>query len=205
MLKFDSPFVKYDIITYKILLMGKLIAYSFITLNGFYKGPNEDISWHVHGAEENEFACSMLQSRNTLLFGRVTYDVMAGYWPTPHAVVNDPVLAAGMNAAEKIVFSRTLNKVAWNNTRLVKDNICKEIRSLKEAPGKDMTLLGSGNVLAQLAEQNLIDEYQIMVDPIVLADGTQLFENIRQKVKLRLTMSKVFQSGVVLLCYQPAQ
>ncbi len=185
--------------------MRKVIVFNFVTLNGYYKGPKGDISWHRHGAEENEYAAEGLKSGSTLLFGRVTYEMMASYWPTPAAIKNDPIVAAGMNNADKIVFSRTLKKAEWNKTRLVKDNIVEEIKKMKQMPGKDMTLLGSGNILTQFAEQGLIDEYQIMVDPVVLGDGTPIFKNIKHKLDLKLTRTRTFKSGVVLLCYQPVE
>jgi len=130
---------------------------------------------------------------------------MASYWPTPMAIKNDPIVAKGMNRADKIVFSRTLKKVEWQNTRLERANLEKEIRSMKRQAGKDMTLLGSGTIVAQCAELGLIDEYQIMVDPIVIGDGTTLFENVRHKLDLKLTSTRTFKSGVVLLVYQPAK
>jgi len=183
--------------------MRKVSVFNFMTLNGCFKGPNGDISWHKHGAEENRYAAEMLQSGNTLLFGRVTYEMMASYWPTQNAIKNDPIIAEGMNSADKIVFSSTLKKVEWNNTRLVKDNIEEEIKKMKQQPGKDMTLLGSGTIVTQLAERGLIDEYQIMVDPVVIGDGTQIFKDIRHKLDLKLTTARTFKSGAVLLCYQP--
>ena len=183
--------------------MRKIFVFNFVTLNGYFKGPQEDISWHRHGAEENEYAAENLKSGSTLLFGRVTYEMMANYWPTPVALKNDPIVAEGMNNAEKIVFSRTLKKAEWNNTRLVKDNIVEEIKKMKQMHGKDMTLLGSGSIVTQFAEQGLIDEYQIMVDPVILGDGTPIFKGIRHKLDLKLTKTRTFKSGVVLLCYQP--
>jgi dihydrofolate reductase len=183
--------------------MGKVIAFNFVTLNGYSEGPKGDISWHRHGAEENEFAAENLKSGAMLLFGRVTYEMMASYWPTPTAIKNDPIVAEGMNNADKIVFSRTLKKVEWNNTRLVKDNIAGEIKTMKQMPGKDMTILGSGSILTQFAEQGLIDEYQIMVDPVVIGNGTPIFKDIKHKLDLKLTLTRTFKSGVVLLCYRP--
>jgi len=188
--------------------MGKLIAFNFITMNGYFKGPNEDISWHRHGEEENEYANEGLQSGSTLLFGRVTYEMMASFWPTPMAMESAPATAEGMNKAEKIVFSRTLKKAdpivaGWNNTRIVKDNMLEEVNKLKQVPGKDMTLLGSGSIITQLAEQGLIDEYLVMVDPVALGDGTPILKGIRQKLDLQLINTRTFKSGVVLLCYQP--
>ena len=185
--------------------MGRVAAFNFVTLNGYYKGLKGDINWHRHGAEENEYAAESLKSGGTLLFGRVTYELMASYWPTPIAIKNDPIVAEGMNKAEKIVFSRTLIKVGWNNTRLVKDDIEEEIKKMRQMPGRDMTLLGSGSILTQLAEQGLIDEYQIMVDPVVIGAGTPIFKGIKQKLDLKLTGTRTFKSGVVLLCYQPVE
>jgi len=183
--------------------MRKLTAFNFLTLNGYFKGQKGDISWHRHGVEENQYAAEGLKAGNTLLFGRVTYEMMASYWPTPMAMKNDSTVAEGMNSAEKIVFSRTLTMAGWSNTRLVKDNIVEEMKKLKQTPGKDMTLLGSGSILAQFAEQSLIDEYHFMVDPVVLGDGTPLFKGIRHKLDLKLIGTKAFKSGVVLLSYEP--
>lgn len=183
--------------------MRKVHAFNFVTLNGYFEGPNSDISWHRHGAEENEYAAEGLKSGSTLLFGRKTYEMMAGFWPTPDAIKRDPVVAAGMNNADKIVFSRTLTKAVWENTRLVKDNMVEEIKKLKRMPGKDMTLLGSGSIITQLAEQGLIDEYQVMVDPVVIGNGTPIFKGIRHQLDLKLIETKTFKSGVILLCYKP--
>jgi dihydrofolate reductase len=183
--------------------MRKVTVFNFITLDGYFKGPKGDISWHRHGPEENEYAAENLKYGGTLLFGRVTYEMMASYWPTPDAIKNDPIVAEGMNNADKIVFSRKLKKVEWNNTRLVKENIVEEIKKMKQQPGKDMTVLGSGSILTQFAEQDLIDEYQIMVDPVVLGDGTPIVKGIKHRLDLKLTGTRTFKSGVVLFCYQP--
>lgn len=183
--------------------MRKLSAFHFITLNGFYKGPNEDISWHKHGAEESAYSEEAIKQDNMLLFGRVTYEMMVSFWSTPEAIKNIPVVAEGINKAEKIVFSRTLEKAEWNNTRLMKDNIVEEIKKIKQSPGRNMTILGSGNIVTQFAEQGLIDEYQVMIDPVALGSGTPIFNGITHKLDLELTGTRTFKSGVVLLCYKP--
>ena len=184
--------------------MGRLIAYNFVSLNGYFKGPKGDISWAKSGSEEeNEYAAENLKSGSTLLFGRTTYEMMAAYWPTPEAMKNNRAVAEGMNKADKIVFSTTLRDPAWNNTRLLRDNIAEQIKELKQTPGKDMTILGSGSIITQFTDQDLIDEYQIMVHPVALNDGTPIFNGIRQNLHLKLTSTKTFKSGVVLLCYQP--
>jgi dihydrofolate reductase len=183
--------------------MGKLGVFNFVTLNGYFEGANRDLSWHKHGAEESEYAAKGAKSGSTLLFGRVTYEMMASYWPTPAAIASAPDVAEGMNRSDKIVFSRTLKKADWKNTRVVKDNIVEEIKKLKHVSGKDMTILGSGSIVTQFAELGLIDEYLIMVDPVALGNGTPIFKNIKHKLDLKLTETKTFKSGVVLLCYQP--
>jgi dihydrofolate reductase len=185
--------------------MRKIRAFIFVSLDGYFEGPNRDISWHEHDADQTAYAVEGLKSGNTLLFGRVTYELMARYWPTPHAIKTDPIVAEEMNNADKIVFSRTLKMAEWNNTRLVRDNIEEEIRGLKQMPGKNMTLLGSGSIVTLFAQQGLIDEYQFMVDPVVLGDGTPIFKSIKQRMNLKLTATRTFMNGSVLLCYQPVE
>jgi len=183
----------------------KVTVFNFITLNGYSEGTHGDFSWHKHGAEESEYSAEGLKSGNILLFGRVTYEIMASYWPTENAITTFPIVAEGMNKAEKIVFSRTLKKAGWNNTRLVKDNIAEEIKNMKKMPGKDMTLLGSGSIVTQFAEQGLIDEYHIMVDPVVIGNGTTMFKDIKHKLDLTLTATRTFKSGAVILSYKPTE
>lgn len=182
--------------------MPKLSVFNFITLDGYYKGYGNDISWHRHSSEEAEYSAESLKPGNLLLFGRVTYEMMFSFWPTPMAFKNFPVVAEGMNNAEKIVFSRTLEKAEWNNTRLIKGNIAAEIKKLKKTARNDMTLLGSGSILTQLAQKGLIDEYQIMIDPVVIGKGISIFKNIKKQLNLELTASRVFKSGTVLLSYR---
>ena len=184
--------------------MGRLSAFIFITLDGFLEGAKGDISWHRHGAEENSYAAESLKGGSVLLFGRVTYQMMASYWPTPAAAQDNPTVAQGMNDASKIVFSKTLSRAEWKNTRVLSDNIVEEISKSKQASGgKNMTILGSGTIVSLFAEHGLIDEYQIMVDPVALGRGTPIFKDLTHKLDLTLTQSRTFRSGVVLLSYQP--
>jgi dihydrofolate reductase len=183
--------------------MRKVTAFNFITLNGFYKGMDEDISWHRHGSQEAKFSEQSLERDNILLFGRKTYETMVAFWPTPMAKELFPKVAEGMNKAEKIVFSRTMNKADWNNTRVVSGNIVDEIKVLKRTARKDMTILGSGSIIVQLAEEGLIDDYEILVDPVAIGVGTPIFEGITRKLDLKLMKTRVFKSGTVLLCFRP--
>jgi dihydrofolate reductase len=185
--------------------MSKLTAFNFITLNGFFKGPGEDTGWHRHGGEEAKFSEQSLERDNILLFGRKTYEMMVAFWPTPMAKESFPQVAEGMNKAEKFVFSRTMNTAEWNNTRVLSRNIIEETKRLKDTGKKDMTILGSGSIVTQFADEGLIDEYEIMLDPVVIGHGTPMFKDITNKLELRLTETKVFKSGIVLLCYQPAR
>ncbi|NOU46923.1 MAG: dihydrofolate reductase [Bacteroidales bacterium] len=183
--------------------MRKLSAFNFITLNGYFHGPEGDISWHRHGAEENQFAAESMKAENTLLFGRKTYEMMAGYWPGPMAIENDREVAEGMNNADKIVVTRTLKNAAWNNTRILTGDLVTGINRLKASPGNNITLLGSGSILTQLAENGLIDEYLVMIDPVAIGAGTPIFDQIGTVLNLKLTQVKSFKSGVVLLGYVP--
>ena len=183
--------------------MRKVTVFNFITLDGYFEGQKGDISWHRHVRETTEYALEMLNLGDTLLFGRVTYELMASYWPTPFAIKNDPVMAEGMNTAEKIVFSRTLKKAEWNNTRLINAPIEDEIKILKQMPGKNMTILGSGSIVSQFAQLGLIDDYQIMLDPVILGAGTPICKGLNRRMNLKLTSTRTFMNGSVLLCYRP--
>jgi dihydrofolate reductase len=182
--------------------MRKLIVFNLVTLDGYFAGQGGDISWHNVDEEFQELAEMASNSGNTLLFGRVTYELMVSYWPTSEAIKNDPIVAQGMNKAEKIVFSRTLITADWNNTRLVKDNMLTEIRKLKQESGKDLTVLGSGSIVSQLAQDRLIDEYHILLNPIVIGKGKNMFEGVKDRFSLKLTKTRVFGNGNVLLNYE---
>lgn len=185
--------------------MAKITVFNFITLNGFFKGINHDISWHRHGAEESKYSQEMLAENNLLLFGRTTFEMMAGFWPTPMAIEQDPIVAKGMNDAEKIVFSKTLKETDWSNSTIVNDNLITYTKQLKENSPKNIALLGSGSVLTQFAEHNLIDEYQIMIDPIAIGAGTPILNGVKQPLPLELIATKIFKSSTVLLYYKPAK
>jgi dihydrofolate reductase len=183
--------------------VGKLSVFNFVTMNGLFKGPNNDVSW-AHEAQEPGYAAEMLQSRGALLFGRVTYELMEQYWPTPQAFKDAPAVAQGMADAEKIVFSKTLKKANWKNTTIIRDHVEDAVRKMK-AEGKNMTLLGSGSIVSLLASQGLIDEYQLMVHPVALGDGTPFLKGLDRRLDLKLTSTREFKSGTHLLVYQARQ
>jgi dihydrofolate reductase len=182
--------------------MRKLGVFNLVTLDGYFAGQGGDISWHNADTEFQEYAEKNSNSGNTLLFGRVTYELMAGFWTSADALKNDPIVAKGMSSSPKIVFSRTLDKADWVNTRLVKDDMIGEVRKLKQQSGKDLTILGSGSIVAQLAQAGLIDEFRFMLNPVVLGKGKTMFENIRERLVLKLMESRTFGNGNVLLNYK---
>jgi dihydrofolate reductase len=183
--------------------MRKVLLFDMVTLDGFFEGPNHEIDWHTVDDEFNEFAQAQLDSVDVLLFGRVTYEMMAAYWPTPAGAASDPITADKMNRTAKIVFSKTLSSAAWQNTRLVRGNILEEITKLKKEPGKDLIVFGSSNLSVSLIQHGLIDEFRIMINPVLLGSGKSLFYGILERQPLKLLKTRVFHSGNVLLYYQP--
>jgi dihydrofolate reductase len=183
--------------------MRKVIFFMFTSLDGFFEGPGRDISWHHVDEQFNEFAIEQLNSADTLLFGRVTYEMMASYWPTSAAKTDDPVVAAKMNDLPKIVFSKTLSTLDWQNTRLIKNNFLEEMLKLKQQPGKNLIIFGSSDLAVTFMENGLIDEYRVMVNPVVLGAGKTLFKGINGRRDLKLLKTKLFDSGNVLFYYEP--
>jgi len=184
--------------------MRKLTVFNFVTMNGYFQGANGDISWG-HNSPQNDYAAETLKAGDILLFGRKTYELMVQFWPTPEAMKSAPEVAEGMNKAEKIVFSRTLDKVEWNNARLIKENIVEEIEKMKQTPGNNMTVLGSGSIVNQFADAGLIDELQLLVQPVAISAGTPVLKDIKETMNFGLSNSRVFETGNVLLVYQPAK
>jgi dihydrofolate reductase len=185
----------------------RLHVFDSVSLDGYFTDANGDMSWahkDAGDAEWNAFVAGNASGGGTLLFGRITYEMMASFWPTPAALEMMPVVAARMNDAPKVVFSRTLDAVSWNNTTLVKDGLAAEVRRMKREPGDDMVILGSGSIVSQLAAEGLIDEFQIVLCPIVLGSGRTLFASVREKLPLKRTRTRTFENGSVVLHYEPA-
>ena len=184
--------------------MRKILAFLVTTVDGYYEGPNQEFDWPVVDEEFNEFGLEQLDEIGTLLFGRVTYQGMASYWPTPAAQQDDPRVAAKMNGLPKVVVSRTLDKAEWANTRLVKDDVAAELTKLKQQPGKDIAIFGSSDLTVSLLRMGLVDELRIMVHPVVLGAGKSLFRTATERIGLELVKTRSFRSGSVMLYYRPA-
>jgi dihydrofolate reductase len=186
--------------------MPRLAVFNNVTLDGYFSGANDDISWAHKASQDPEwdtFVAENASGEARLLLGRKTYELMASYWPTPQAAKNDPAVAKGMNRVEKIVFSRTLKEASWSNTKLVKGGLVEEVRKMKKEPGTDIAILGSGSIVSQLAPEGLIDEYQIVVNPIVIGTGRTMFDGIKEKMSLKGTRVRSFKNGNVVLFYEP--
>ena len=182
--------------------MRKLLFFNMSTLDGFFEDQNRKIDWHVVDEAFNALAIEQLDSVDVILFGRVTYQLMAAYWPTKAAIKDSAIVARKMNEMSKIVFSRTLKKVEWSNTKLVKDRVVETVAELKQQPGKNLIIFGSANLAATLTKNRLIDEYRIMVNPILLGQGHPLFPGMQVRLHLNLLSTRAFHSGNVLLTYQ---
>lgn len=177
-----------------------------VSLDGFIEGPNRELDWHVTGKEFEQYCDDMLDSIDLVLLGRISYEMMIGYWPAAETNPSGPTeqaFARKMNALPKIVLSRTLPSATWN-TRVVKEHVAEEIEALKRQPGKDIAVFGGAGIIATLREHRLIDEYRLIVNPIVLGSGTPLFHGVAERMKMQLTRSTTLRTGVVILTYEPA-
>jgi dihydrofolate reductase len=187
--------------------MRRVLVFNNVSLDGYFTDQHGDSGWAApdNDPEWNAFLDENARGRAELLFGRVTYELMAAYWPMPEAMQAYPILAEWMNAMPKVVFSETLYEPKWNNTRLVKgDDPGAEIRKMKEQEGPGMVIFGSGSIIPQLADERLIDEYQVAIHPIVLGKGRTMFEGIKEKLRLKMTKMRAFGNGIVVLCYELA-
>lgn len=173
-----------------------------MTLDGFIAGPKNELDWHFPLWNDDMYlhAREQLLTTSTIILGRVTYESMAAYWPT--APVTD--FSTMMNSYEKVVFSHTLDKTKWNNARIAASSIAKEVAQLKQQEGDNIVIYGSGSLVKEFINQQLIDEYRLWVHPVFIGNGVPLFKDPAYKVSLRLLRMKAFSSGVIVLYYQPA-
>ena len=190
--------------------MRKVILYMLVTLDGFIAGPNGELDSFDVDDEMMQFANHFVSTADAILFGRVAYEEFVSYWdalePTTDASISEANIefASIFRNMTRIVFSRTLDRVE-GNAFLIKDNIAAEVSKLKQQPGRDLVLICGPDLLSTFIQLGLIDEYVILVCPIVLGDGKPLFKNLQDKLQLKLLRTKVFNSGAVMLDYQPVE
>ncbi|MHB8624937.1 MAG: dihydrofolate reductase family protein [Aggregatilineales bacterium] len=189
--------------------MRKVVASEYVTLDGIMEDPGGGEgtgyggwSFQFWSEEAAKFKFDELFASDALLLGRVTYQGFAKAWPS---MTDEAGFANRMNGLPKYVVSTTLEVVEWNNSRLIKGNIAEEVSKLKHEPGQDILIAGSGDLVHLLIQHDLIDEYRLMVHPVVVGGGKRLFREGSDKKVLKLVDTKTFSSGVVILSYQPAR
>ena len=187
--------------------MRRLVVFNSVSLDGYFVDAHGDMRWAHHSTdpEWNDYVAGNAGGGGTLVFGRVTYQMMASYWSSALAMANDPVVAERMNALPKVVFSRTLREATWSNTTLVNGDMVAAVKQMKAKPGDGMVIFGSGTVIAQLAQADLIDEFQLVVVPFALGGGRTMFDGVTRPLKFNRTSSRSFANGNVVLSYQPIQ
>lgn len=187
--------------------MSKLIVSMMTSLDGFIEGPARELDWTVESPGFNAYCDDMLDHTGTMLFGRVSYEMMVKYWPpaetNPAGTEWDRRFARKMNTLPKIVVSRSLDRATWNNTRVVQDNLREEVLALKQHPN-DSFVFGGAGIISSLRRLGLIDEYRVIVHPVVLGRGTPLFTDVADRFRLQPLRSQPLDSGVVVLSYRPA-
>jgi dihydrofolate reductase len=183
-----------------------LSVFNNVSLDGYFVDADGNMSWAHDGSNDPEFAAftaGNASSEGALIFGRVTYEMMVQFWPTEAASAVMPEVAAGMNRMDKIVFSRTLGSSDWQNTRIIHDDPVSAMRRLKQEIGPHLTILGSGTIVAQLAAAGLVDEYRLIICPVVLGRGRTMFEGMKKPIGLARTSVRVFDNGKIHACYEP--
>ncbi len=190
--------------------MRKIISLIHLSLDGFASGPDDELDWISYNEDIEQSAHALHAHTDAVIWGRRTYEMMASYWLTipsnPESTPYELEHARYLEGATKIVVSRTLDQVAWGgaqNTVLIKDNIADEINRIKQQPGKDIWFLGSPTLAQTFMQLDLIDEYRINLNPVVLGRGKPLFVNDGRRFPLTLLESRPFACGVVALRYEP--
>jgi dihydrofolate reductase len=190
--------------------MRKVVSMIHLSLDGFAAGLNDELDWISYDSELEAYAHSMHELTDAVIWGRRTYEGMAGYWLTvsenPGSTPQEREHASWLDNATKIVVSRTLDRINWNNatnTVLIKDNVAEEINKLKQQPGKDIWLIGSTNLMQTFMRLDLIDEYRFNINPTMLGSGKPLFTGLDRQMPLKLIESKTFKSGVVAMRHEP--
>lgn len=190
-----------------------LFLHTIVSLDGFIEGPHGELDWQFIDTEFEEYTNDMLRSIDAMLYGRVSYQLLAEYWPT---AVEHPAAAADpsrpethietarlMNALPKYVISSTLQTTHWDNSHIISEDVPEQIEQLKNQPGKDIALFAGARLTASLMEHDLIDEYRLVINPVLLGSGTPLFNDGHEEADLTLLDVKRFNSGALVLRYAP--
>jgi dihydrofolate reductase len=184
--------------------MRKLVVSEWVTLDGVLDADTME-QWNIpyHSDDRGEYIKEGILASDAILLGRVTYEMLAAYWPTLRN--NEYGIADRLNSVPKYVVSSTLKKAEWNNSTIIKENVVEKITKLKQQPGQGIRITGSATLVQSLMETDLIDEYQFLVHPIIMGSGKRFFKDGMVTTRLKLVKTKTFSLGVILLCYQPAK
>jgi len=185
--------------------MRKLVSFMHVSLDGFVAGPNGEMDWIIVDEEIFDYAGDRTNEADTALYGRVTYQMMEAYWPTaadkPNASKHDIEHSTWYNKVDKVVLSRTIKGKNLPRTKIINDDVSTEVLKLKQASGKGIIIFGSPSAAHSLMQENLIDDYWLFINPILLGEGIPMFKDIKNRTKLQLLKSHAFSSGVVCLHY----
>ncbi|HEY3429962.1 MAG TPA: dihydrofolate reductase family protein [Cyclobacteriaceae bacterium] len=186
--------------------MRKIVQFMHVSLDGFVTGPNGEMDWIKVDDEIFDYAGYRTAESDMALYGRVTFDLMEGYWPTaanqPNASKHDIEHSRWYNQVDKVVLSKTLKGKSLKNTKIISDNIAAEVQKIKQGSDKEIIIFGSPSASHTLVQEGLIDEFWIFVNPILVGSGIPLFKGIQDKVNLKLIKSHTFKCGVICLHYQ---
>lgn len=186
--------------------MRKIVVFNLISLDGYFAGSEGDIDWHIVDNEFNKFAIEQTSQFGGIIFGRITYELFESYWPKalkdPKTSPDDLKIAQTIDDVWKIVCSRSLKDVTWKNSRVFQDINPEEIKRWKEMDGKDLVIFGSGTIVQQFTNLGIVDEYRLMVNPVILGKGKPMFKNVKDRQKLKLIKTRPFKSGNIFLYYQ---
>lgn len=187
--------------------MRKVVLLMHVSLDNYVCDEKGGLDWMVYDKEMEDYADELMQTVGMPLYGRTTYGMMAGYWPTvlerqETASEHSLKHARWVQDIPKVVFSTTMEKAEWNNTRLIKGNIAEEVAKLKAEPGKDLMIFGSPGLVKTFIELDLIDEYRLTIQPMAIGAGTLLFNDLKKPVKLKLLSSRQLKSGVIAAHYE---
>lgn len=178
-----------------------------LTLDGYFTGKDGDLSWSHGPAQQDpewmEFVSGNASGGGALLFGRVTFEMMRSFWPTPQAAKDMPKVAKAMNEMPKFVVSKTLKQPDWQNTTILSGDLVEDVMRLKASDGPNLTILGSGRVVSRLAATGLVDSYQFVLIPVAIGVGRPLFEDMHQPLALQRVDSRSFRNGNVVVTYAP--
>jgi dihydrofolate reductase len=185
--------------------MPVITAFITLSLDGCYADARGDMSWaHTQDPEQAEFTSQNAKGGSGLLMGRVTYEMMKSFWPTPQAKEMMPDVAAQMNGLPKFVASRTMTSADWNNTKVIGGDLIGELKTMKAGSGPDLTILGSGSIIAQVATAGLLDSLDIMLAPVALGGGKRLFDGMPRSLNWKRENTRQFSNGNVFIQYRPA-